>query len=422
MKYSLIVLLIFTFFSNLSAHSVVDLWHAYRGREKLALERIVYAYNLSHRDTEVQLLAVPFDAYSDKLCATIPLGNGPDIFIAGASGISDLAMRGLIVPIDAYVDISYLNRFEDFAAQSVSVLYPDAIWGLPSNVKTLVLFYNRNLLNHPPRQTSELFRIAKSFNCPTEGQFGRWGLMYEIDNFYYHALWFHAWGGRILRLGGVFEDGTQWNIPNVYSRAFIESAVYVRKNIVESGLSASSVDRHLITHLFNTGNALMVINGQWFRGEIDSRINYGVSILPTVTELSRPLQPYVNTEVYLLSACAKNQKVAVEVMKYLTEPAMNRVMVEVAGQTPVCRSMDAYPAVRDDPIQKVFRKQASLAVKVPGVSEMLSVWSTGGALGAILNGKNPTNSALEGQKRLLDEISHLERVPKDYSKYTNFIN
>lgn len=56
------------------------LWHAYRDAEAAALVEIVEAFSArtGHR---VELLAVAHESFASKLTATIPRGQGPDVFI-----------------------------------------------------------------------------------------------------------------------------------------------------------------------------------------------------------------------------------------------------------------------------------------------------------------------------------------------------
>src|SRR5256886_5878703 len=59
----------------------IVVWHAYRAGEKAALEKVAAAYNASHPSTKVSTLAVPYDAFADKISAAVPRGKGPDVFI-----------------------------------------------------------------------------------------------------------------------------------------------------------------------------------------------------------------------------------------------------------------------------------------------------------------------------------------------------
>jgi arabinogalactan oligomer / maltooligosaccharide transport system substrate-binding protein len=61
----------------------IVVWHGYRGGEKTASEKVVAAYNASRasRGVKASTLAVAYDAYPDKISATVPRGKGPDVFI-----------------------------------------------------------------------------------------------------------------------------------------------------------------------------------------------------------------------------------------------------------------------------------------------------------------------------------------------------
>jgi hypothetical protein len=59
------------------AQAATDLvvWHAYRGDEKAAFEKVVGMYNAKQKDVAVKTLAVPYDAYADKITASVPRGR-----------------------------------------------------------------------------------------------------------------------------------------------------------------------------------------------------------------------------------------------------------------------------------------------------------------------------------------------------------
>src|SRR5512132_971955 len=54
---------------GLSVCAATDLtvWHAYRGDEKAAFEKVVGQFNAKQKDVAVKTLAVPYDAYADKI-------------------------------------------------------------------------------------------------------------------------------------------------------------------------------------------------------------------------------------------------------------------------------------------------------------------------------------------------------------------
>ena len=89
------------------AQAATDLtvWHAYRGDEKAAFEKVVAMYNAKQKDVVVKTLAVPYDAYADKISASVPRGKGPDVFIFAQDRLGGWVEAGqTIEPIDFFVD------------------------------------------------------------------------------------------------------------------------------------------------------------------------------------------------------------------------------------------------------------------------------------------------------------------------------
>jgi arabinogalactan oligomer/maltooligosaccharide transport system substrate-binding protein len=59
------------------AQGKLVVWHSYRGGEKAAFEKVVAAYNArADAKIKVDALAVPFDAFADKISAAVPRGKG----------------------------------------------------------------------------------------------------------------------------------------------------------------------------------------------------------------------------------------------------------------------------------------------------------------------------------------------------------
>ncbi|MCI0611707.1 ABC transporter substrate-binding protein, partial [bacterium] len=74
-----IILCLFTFLTLVSITAAQELvvWHAYRAEEKAAFEKVVAAYNASKGGkVKITTLAVPYDAFADKITAAVPRGKG----------------------------------------------------------------------------------------------------------------------------------------------------------------------------------------------------------------------------------------------------------------------------------------------------------------------------------------------------------
>src|SRR5688572_9648568 len=167
------------------------LWHAYNGAERDALTATVARWNTEHPDQPLEVIAVPYGAFADKITSAIPGGNGPDLFIYPQDRIGDWADSGVIEPIEFWVDDARADRFTREAIESMA--YKGSLWGMPMTVKSLALFYRTDLVAAPPATTDALIALG-----PTMRARDGYAVAYANVDLYGHAPWLFGFGGRIL--------------------------------------------------------------------------------------------------------------------------------------------------------------------------------------------------------------------------------
>jgi len=407
MKKTILFAIVFVVLISATVSGVtISLWHAYRGDEAKAIKIVARAFNLSHRRVQVRLLMVPFGAFSSKLLNTIPLRTGPDVFIYAQDHVGGWVNSRIILPLNLFVTPSFKRKFYRNTIDAFKYKYKNTLWAVPGSFKNICLFYNKDLIRKVPRTMNGLLRVAKKFTNPNDGAFGRWGFVYEMGNFYFHTMWVQGFGGRIFK-----KRGNNY-IPQLNSRAMEKSMHYVRK-LQKSGACPKSPSGTLVTQLFNRGKAMFVISGQWFRGEIAKNINYGVSMIPIIDE-SRPRRhgvPFLGVEGYFMARYCKDQGAAFKVIKYFTSAAMGKYMGLIGKQTPANKlAYRKYRALNREPISRVFRKAAKIAVPMPNNPEMALTWGPGtDALNAVLGGANIKRTLRTKQNQLVRAIRKMKR-------------
>jgi arabinogalactan oligomer/maltooligosaccharide transport system substrate-binding protein len=375
-------------------------WHAYRGDEKAAFEKAVAQYNKIQSKMAVKTLAVPYDAYADKITASIPRGKGPDVFIFAQDRLGGWVEAGQTVePIDFFVD-------EKVTAQLVpgmmaAMKYRDTIYGLPLNYKSITMIYNTALVKAPPKTSGELIKLAKTM---TDAKTGRFGLAYEYSNFFFHAALMNAHGGSVFAAGAK---------PTINSPQNIASFKTMMKWYKQDGILPADPSATLISSLFNEGKAAIVFSGPWFLGEInDAKVKYAIAPLPTVDEAGgKPMRPWLTVEGVYVSAGSKQKEDAYQFAEYLVSKDAALILALEGRQLPTNKTVYDDPRVAKDPKLSGFRKQLETAVVMPNYAEMTLMWSpVTTAMNKIVKGSATTEAALgEAQKTITDSIGKLRK-------------
>ena len=382
-----------------AAEKEIVVWHAYRAAEKAAIEKVAAAYGASHPGIKVTTLAVPYDAFADKISAAVPRGKGPDVFIYAQDRLGGWIEAGNTVePIDFFLDKATRDRFIPTTLDAMT--YRGTVWGLPVNYKVITLIYNKKLVKTPPRTTAELVKLAQKL---TDKAAGRFGLAYWYSDYYYHAALQNAFGGR------VFEANS--------SRPVLDAPENVKglellRSWIAKGIMPSEPSTALITALFNQGKAAMIFTGPWFLGEIAPDIEYGLAPLPLVTEAgNKPMRPWMTVEGAFIAAPSKNKDAAYDFVKYLTDKPAATIMAVEGRQSPSNQSVYEVPAVAADPVLKAFRTQVEVAVPMPNLPEMTMVWSPATIMMAsVAKGTIAPKAALaKAQAEVLKNIAELHR-------------
>ena len=126
-----------------AAQKEIVVWHAYRGDEKAAFEKVVNLFNQQAKGIKATTLAVPYDAFADKITAAVPRGKGPDVFIYAQDRLGGwIAAGNTVEPIDFFLDAQTKARYLGSTLQAMT--YQGNVYGLPLNFKVLTLIYKRS--------------------------------------------------------------------------------------------------------------------------------------------------------------------------------------------------------------------------------------------------------------------------------------
>jgi multiple sugar transport system substrate-binding protein len=117
--------------------------------ELAAYQSLVDAFQAEHADIPVDLRHVPSQAdYLQRLAAGFSAGDPPDVMLLNYRRVPAFADQGGLEPVAPYLvesEIIAASDFYDPAIQAFS--FRDQLWCIPQNVSSLVVYYNRDLLD-----------------------------------------------------------------------------------------------------------------------------------------------------------------------------------------------------------------------------------------------------------------------------------
>ncbi len=381
------------------AATELTVWHAYRGDEKTAFEKVVAMYNAKQKDVAVRTLAVPYDAYADKISASVPRGKGPDVFIFAQDRLGGWVEAGqTIEPIDFFLDDKVTAQLVPGMMKAMT--YRDTVYGLPLNYKSIAMIYNTALVKTPPKTTGELVKLAKSM---TDAKTGRFGLAYEYSNFFFHAALMNAYGGQVFGPGAV---------PTIDLPQNVAAVKTMLKWYKADGILPADPSSTLIASLFNDGKAAIVFSGPWFLGEVQDKVKYAVAPLPTVDEAGgKPMRPWLTVEGVYVSAGSANKEKAYDFASFLVSREAALVLATEGGQLPTNRAVYDDPRVKANPTIQGFRRQLETAIPMPNYAEMTLMWSpVTTAMNKIVKGSaTPEQAFKEAQATVKTSIAKLRQ-------------
>lgn len=354
------------------AQDELRLWHAWRGAEEEALVEALRAWD----GPPVELLAIPYDAFSSKLGSAIPFGEGPDVYIESHERLGEYRRRGLVAPIG---DVWTPDAFVPVAAQAVTIA-GDPL-ALPLSLKSHALYVNDDLVDAVPQTLEEI--VALQPTLPD----GVVALAYEAQSPYAHAPILHAFGGTLLHDDGRF---------GFVGREAVRSLELVLQ-MLDAGAVPREADGALVTNLFRGGKAAFAMSGPWLASDLaDVALRYHVVPLPSLAATGQPLRPLLTVEAVMLSPSGAAKPEARRLAAFLASERAARLRMRRARMVSARNDL-----VVDDLLVRAFAEQARVAVPMSTSTAMRAAWEPAKqAMRKVLRGEvDPSTALAEAERR-----------------------
>lgn len=340
----------------------LTLWVNAEEKQEEAVEQITAKYT-EETGIEVQLIPVDMLEQVEKLDVEGPAGNGPDIIFQPHDRIGDLALRGLVDPVDlGEVESDYTDIALD------AVTFDGDYWGYPAVMETYAMYYNKSLVESAPETMEDIMDIAADFTDTSQDNYG---FLMEAANLYFVYPFFSGYGGYVFA-----NDGENYDISDIgLANEGANQGGELVKTWFDEGYIPQDLTPDIMNGLFREGKVATVINGPWMVGEYAEALGDDLGVVPLpVLENGEHPKSFVGVKSYMLSYYSENKEWAEDLMKFITNAENSITYYEVAGEMPPRYDAIENPIIADDEIYSAFAEQTNYGEPMPNVPAMQQVW------------------------------------------------
>lgn len=302
-----------------------------------------YRFDVQHYDTPETLTAAIVEGHVDY-----------DLILGPSSLLAPLQQAHKLQAMAEFFSASYLNGFA--SATLIGATRQGRLWGLPDSAGfQLLLFYNRDLIEQPPKTTTELVATAQSLTTGSQ-----WGLVLNSLD----PLWIVPW---VWAYGGWLTDGD--GSPTLNSEAMIQ-ALALHASWHKPPTLIAPVATHIeARELFTSGRAAMMIDGEWAIAELaqGTTIPWGVTMLPVIEETDQPPSPLVLARYWAIGSETTGPRVeaATAFLEFITQTDRQLTWTQAFGLLPTRREALNSPQILTDPALRISAQQLQAGRGVP---------------------------------------------------------
>ncbi len=327
-----------------------------------AMNQLIKQFEAANPDITVKQETFPYDGYQQQVAASLPAGQGADVVQLYYGWLPTWQRSGYVVPLptDAF-DPATIQQ--DFIPMVDAAKIDGAYYGLPTAVRSLALFYNKDMLSKagydaPPTSWDQFLEIAKALTVKQGPRFTQVGYGMAPDGQDHNLLrevLIRQFGGKPYS-----DDGTKvaYDTPEgLQAFEFYTGWATDQQIGVPNFVPGNNGYRDGFIQLQNIA---MIIDGSFAIGSVksDAKFDWGVAEIPTFDNgvqsdfgsfWMNGLTPNATKDPAKLAASEK-------FLKFVTSPDAMKLWLEVVGELPARQSLISDTSLASDPVYGPFIK------------------------------------------------------------------
>ena len=332
----------------------------------------------------------------DKLSLDNQSGKAPDVMMAPYDRVGGLGNDGQLAEVTLNKDSKTDKTTESLVTNGGKV------YGAPAVIETLVLYYNKDLLQEAPKTFGELEELAKDSKYDFAGEEGKnTAFLADWTNFYY------AYGLLSGNGGYVFgKDGTDPKDVGLNNQGAIDGIEYAKTWYAKwpKGLQDTKGAANFIQTQFQEGKTAAIIDGPWKASSLkEAKVNYGVATIPTLPN-GKAYSAFGGGKAWVIPAGANNPEAAQKFVDFLTSTDQQKAFYDKTNEVPANTEAREYAVGKNDELTTAVVKQFENAQPMPNISEMSTVWDPAATmLFDAVSGKKSAKDAADDAVKLIKE-------------------
>jgi multiple sugar transport system substrate-binding protein len=337
----------------------IEYWqYVFEARIK-AMDELIKRFESANPTIKVKHTTFPYADYQTKIAAAIPAGQGPDVVqlfygwldnFVGAKFIQPLprdAFPPAMIERDFYGIVSAMKRNGEY-------------YGLPTAVRSLGLFYNKNLFKeagldpaNPPKTLDQFLEAAKK----TVKRDAAGNMISEGVTLDFPGQDYHWWREVLLRqMGGAPYSADNRKVTYDSEAGAKALNYYADLQRVHKVGQVGFMDEGQAA--FRAGRAAMTIDGTFRLGSFGGikSFEWGVTELPTGPDGTKSNFASYWVNAITTKPTGAKLEASKKFLAYLTSPEAMQVWLDTVGELPARKSVAETAQNLSHPIYAPFLK------------------------------------------------------------------
>jgi multiple sugar transport system substrate-binding protein len=330
----------------------IEYWQYFYQSKQDLVNSLIQDFQKQNPNIEiVHNSTIPYEQFQQKLAAAAPAGQGPDVVNLYYGWLGKYTQSGYLQELpEAAFPAAMLEK--DFFPVVQGAKLQGKYWGVPTAVRTLALFYNKDLLagagldpNKPPTTWEEFVDTAlKTTKRGSDGKLDIAGFAWGPEG-QGHQWWREA----LNRQNGLIPMSPDlkkinWTNPKGVEAFTWWTDLVTKHKVGEPGFYTDDQTS------FKTGHAALHVDGSFRLSTFATDapdLNYAIAPLPAHKEKATYASFWVNCVTK--RATGARLEAATKWLQYLTTPEVMRQWVEKVGELPARPAVAKEDKYANDP-------------------------------------------------------------------------